>query len=86
MLNEKDLQILYMRENGRWPMVDLHTPLGLPGALRKQESSHEPYIRWLEEKLISFMKSYTCSECVEVTTCKFAFDHYNTNGDCLAIK
>ena len=86
MVNERDLHILYMREKGQWPMTDSHTPLGISGALRKQESSHVPYTQWLEEKLIDFMKSYTCADCESVTTCKFAFDHYNTNGDCLAVK
>lgn len=28
----------------------------------------------------------TCNGCTEVDTCKYAWDYYNTNGDCLAIK
>ncbi len=31
-------------------------------------------------------EDYTCFECVEKDTCVFAFDPYNTNGDCLATK
>ena len=29
---------------------------------------------------------FTCADCEDVTSCKFAFDAYNTDGDCLAIK
>ena len=28
----------------------------------------------------------TCSKCEDVGNCEFAYDDYNTNGDCLAIK
>ena len=31
-------------------------------------------------------KVSTCSSCEDNKTCEFAFDGYNTNGDCLAIK
>ena len=31
-------------------------------------------------------KESTCSSCGDNKTCEFAFDGYNTNGDCLAIK
>lgn len=31
-------------------------------------------------------KSLTCWNCVDQATCEYAFDLYNTNGDCLAIK
>lgn len=85
MLNEKDLHILYMRETGRWPAQTPNTPLGLTSRV-KTDNSIYPYTKWLQEKLLDFMKSYTCYNCSDLTTCKFAFDHYNTNGDCLAIK
>ena len=29
---------------------------------------------------------YTCSRCKDKEDCELAFDEYNTNGDCLAIK
>ena len=29
---------------------------------------------------------YTCDDCPSVMECKYAFDDYNTNGDCLASK
>lgn len=32
------------------------------------------------------MKSFTCSTCSEQRWCAFAFDMYNTDGDCLAAK
>lgn len=28
----------------------------------------------------------TCSECSEANSCKYAWDLYNINGDCLASK
>ena len=28
----------------------------------------------------------TCNDCPDNTSCPFAFDLYNTHGDCLAIK
>ena len=28
----------------------------------------------------------TCEDCVENAECEYAFDFYNTDGDCLAIK
>lgn len=28
----------------------------------------------------------TCEKCWHNAVCEFAWDHYNTNGDCLAIK
>lgn len=31
-------------------------------------------------------KYCTCDYCEDSDTCEFAFDPYNTNGDCLAIK
>lgn len=35
---------------------------------------------------IDHTDKYTCSKCSDVKTCPLAFDGYNTNGDCLAIK
>jgi len=29
---------------------------------------------------------FTCDDCPEAQTCRYAFDGYNTNGDCLAEK
>jgi len=31
-------------------------------------------------------KDYTCSDCYEKEWCKYAYDPYCTDGDCLAIK
>lgn len=28
----------------------------------------------------------TCQECPENSSCEYAFDGYNTDGDCLALK
>lgn len=32
------------------------------------------------------MKSFTCTSCNQQSYCSFAFDLYNTDGDCLAEK
>lgn len=31
-------------------------------------------------------ESYTCHKCRDKETCRYAFDAYNTGGDCLASK
>lgn len=31
-------------------------------------------------------EKYTCNECVNKETCMFAWDEYNTDGDCLDLK
>ena len=31
-------------------------------------------------------KEFTCYECLDNGICQFAFDCYNTNGDCIAAK
>lgn len=33
-----------------------------------------------------FPAMMTCDGCRSNDTCKYAFDHYNTDGDCLAAK
>ena len=38
----------------------------------------------LEE--LELKKTLTCWNCVDQATCEYAFDLYNTNGDCLARK
>lgn len=42
----------------------------------------------LHNKIISKeeIENYTCYKCLDVYTCKYAYDDYNTNGDCLAQK
>jgi len=32
------------------------------------------------------VRDFTCANCPEVKTCPFAFDAYNTDGDCLKDK
>jgi hypothetical protein len=36
--------------------------------------------------LIKWKVKCTCNECEDVLRCPFAYDLYNTNGDCLASK
>lgn len=39
----------------------------------------------IERQEIHF-EEFTCAHCGEVETCEFAFDLYNTSGDCLMEK
>lgn len=40
-------------------------------------------LRWQAEL---WRETTTCFDCAKNTECEYAFDAYNTNGDCLAIK
>ena len=37
-------------------------------------------------ELFGEIKNFTCNDCSQVMECKFAFDLYNTNDDCIAEK
>lgn len=40
-----------------------------------------------KESILSFdSRNYTCDDCTDADQCEFAYDSYNTNGDCLALK
>lgn len=47
---------------------------------------------WSEAELERFRKivetpeNYTCHDCELLRRCPYAYDMYNTNGDCLYIK
>ncbi len=32
------------------------------------------------------VKEFTCNECDNTILCRYAYDLYNTDGDCLAMK
>jgi hypothetical protein len=85
MMNERDLHILYMRETGHWPNSG-DIPLGLRGISIKRDNTPLSYLQWLEKKLLTTYKIFTCFECKVRETCEYAFDNYNTGGDCLANK
>lgn len=44
--------------------------------------------QWIDKQMKKFPEGthVTCEGCLEVHCCEFAFDPYNTNGDCLALK
>jgi len=46
----------------------------------------KPTLDAVIKDLFTGEKVSTCSSCGDNKTCEFAFDGYNTNGDCLAIK
>jgi hypothetical protein len=39
-----------------------------------------------EKNLNAFREKFTCYECPDNATCEFAWDAYNTDGDCLHMK
>lgn len=53
-----------------------------------EELFTEEAIRQMADSGISVpsKESMTCSKCSESGTCEFAWDLYNTDGDCLASK
>ena len=42
-------------------------------------------LRW-GYKFLEKEAPFTCHDCQSTETCEYAFDLYNLNGDCLAIK
>ena len=46
--------------------------------------SEEPPYEW--EPPNYKPEDYTCFDCPHKDTCEYAWDYYNVNGDCLAIK
>ena len=53
-----------------------------------EEEYSEDTVRRMEELGLSVpVKEYmTCDRCLDADTCLFAWDRYNTGGDCLADK
>jgi hypothetical protein len=43
-------------------------------------------LKEIEDKLGNDKELYSCFTCVGKEDCKFIYDIYNTNGDCLAWK
>ncbi len=45
-------------------------------------------IKKLRERAVEYVgeTEFTCDDCRDRRTCEWAFDPYNTNGDCLAEK
>ena len=81
MITEIDLRLEYKKETG-----DPSTPIN------KTLWTNSDYVRWLERRLIelspiAYLKDhFTCVKCEDNEKCEFAFDLYNMDGDCLAIK
>jgi hypothetical protein len=50
-------------------------------------TKREQMISWLKEHgLMSIGTTVTCDDCPQIDNCKWAFDPYNINGDCLGDK
>lgn len=47
----------------------------------------ESILAWQQrEGVEDNVPKFTCETCVFLAWCEYAYDHYNTDGDCLAIK
>ena len=46
----------------------------------------DKYLKYLEEKYDIKLEDLTCHTCKDKETCPYAYDGYNIDGDCLAIK
>lgn len=54
---------------------------------KQQEMLDRPdYKSDMREYEITTIKRFTCFNCDSSPTCEFAYDLYNTDGDCLALK
>lgn len=50
-------------------------------------TKREQCVEWLDEhNLFPAGTQITCDECDQSDTCKWAYDPYNLNGDCLGDK
>jgi hypothetical protein len=47
-----------------------------------REASVTASAQWVGDGIDKF----TCDDCVHRRSCEYVFDHYNINGDCLAVK
>lgn len=54
--------------------------------LEKEKQDYLARMHKIEWQSEAWRETTTCSECKQNVECPFAFDAYNTNGDCLAIK
>jgi len=93
-LSEKELHLAFKREFNQYP------PQGVIEHWNNSCSPSERedwviYAKWLEDKLLRLMKNkgltpptqaFTCNGCPMKNHCEFAYDPYNKDGDCLAIK
>ena len=50
------------------------------------ELAYIAHVRALYDSRQEGVRLLTCHTCLSNKTCEFAFDPYNTDGDCLAIK
>jgi len=50
------------------------------------ELAYIAHVRALYDSRQEGVRLLTCHTCLSRGTCEFAFDPYNTDGDCLAIK
>lgn len=53
-------------------------------SLETQERASAEHRAYMVE--LTGIQSFTCDDCPAKLSCNYAFDAYNTNGDCLAEK
>lgn len=44
------------------------------------------YLKYLKEEFGIELEDFTCHSCNLKEACSYAYDGYNTDGDCLALK
>lgn len=62
------------------PYAELNQPLGL---LRRIQRMDDVVIKGDDEFRQIDLKSFTCTTCIKQNYCSWAYDLYNTDGDCL---
>lgn len=92
--------LLYLaRKRHRIPQKKMAQDLHInPSRLCRIERGKEAYSAFFLFKMCCYLDmsfnidvsyaatKWTCTDCKNRKTCVFAFDEYNINGDCLAIK
>lgn len=83
----RDFHIQHKLDTGHYPPTHPHGD--------NSWSAMKKYVNYLEEKVVELLNqkgivraggTSTCDHCADNNNCEFAFDPYNTDGDCLAIK
>lgn len=77
-------------------IYESHIPTGCEETELVQFVTYDDYLKLLKKKFLEVKelkntietigKEFTCTKCEMNKDCKYAWDQYNTGGDCLAEK
>jgi hypothetical protein len=73
-----------MPNGKKWLNASCGTPVSIDPEYFRHVHSREPIT--CKKCKARASKKFTCNSCGVALTCKYAWDDYNTNGDCLAEK